>query len=268
MRILWQNTTTEKIKGVPGFEKIGNNLYKLFNKITRKDTEVVIKNLDVSTNSVRSFYGEFLNNFHVVESVIKERNNFDAVIIGCFPDPGLYVLREQLDIPVIGLGEAAMLVAATLGSKFAVVSVSQMINPNMELSLKKYGLENRGIYRPIRAVEPPITAQDDVNGYVDPFEVIIPRLNKVALECIKDGAEVILTGCGYIGPMLTLHGYKKISGTDVPIVDSSSIAVKFAEMMADLNKLLGLKPSRHCYFRKPPQDLINAIRENVGLETL
>jgi allantoin racemase len=265
MRIMWQNTTTAEIPGVEGFNRIGENLTRHFNNIVHPDTEVVVKNLDISTNSVRSFYGEFLNNYYVVESIIQEKDNYDAIVIGCFPDPGILELREMLDIPVIGLGEAAMLVATTIGSKFAIVSVDKNINPNMERALLRYGLDKRAIYRPIRAVDPPITVCDDIVGYSDPFKTIIPRIEKVARECIGDGAEVILTGCGYIGPMLSLNGYNKITGTNVPIIDSSSVAIKFAEMMAGLQKTIGLKVSRCSYFNTPSLELINKIRGNVGL---
>lgn len=268
MRIMWQNTTTAEIPGAEGFNRIGESLARHFNNITHPDTKVIVKNLDISTNSVRSFYGEFLNSYYVVESIIQEKDDYDAIVIGCFPDPGISELREMLDIPVIGLGEAAMLVATTTGSRFAVISVDKKINPNMERTLLRYGLEKRAIYRPIRAVDPPITVFDDIDGYSDPFKTIIPRIEKAAAECIGDGAEVILTGCGYVGPMLSLRGYNKITGTDVPIIDSSSVAIKFAEMMAGLQRDIGLKVSRHCYFNAPSDELINKIRKNVNLEPI
>ena len=39
----------------------------------------------------------------------------DAVLIGCFGDPGLLALRELVGVPVTGLAEAAMLAASALG---------------------------------------------------------------------------------------------------------------------------------------------------------
>jgi Asp/Glu/hydantoin racemase len=45
----------------------------------------------------------------------------DAIIVGCFGDPGVFALREALTVPVIGLAEAAMREAARHG-RFAIVT--------------------------------------------------------------------------------------------------------------------------------------------------
>jgi Asp/Glu/hydantoin racemase len=45
----------------------------------------------------------------------------DAVLIGCFGDPGLFALREGAGVPVGGLAEAAFLCAAKHG-RFAIVT--------------------------------------------------------------------------------------------------------------------------------------------------
>jgi len=266
VKLAWINPTVKEVPGVKNFNVIEENLNNYFKTIAHKDTTVTIRNLPKSTNSVRSFYGEFLNNWFLVEEAIKlEKEGFDGIIIGCFPDPGLFELREILNIPVIGLGESAILTSLMIGYKFAIVSVDDDINPNMERSLMHYGVRDRAIYRPIRAVKPPITAKDDVEGYSDPFKSIIPRFEDVAKECINDGAEVIITGCGYIGPMLMLHGYKEIPGTRVPVLDSSGTAIKTAEKMVELYKTIGLRTSRRNYFKTPKSELINQMRKNVGL---
>ncbi len=48
----------------------------------------------------------------------------DAVLIGCFGDPGIEALRELAGVPVIGLAEAAMQEAARYG-RFAIVTGGQ-----------------------------------------------------------------------------------------------------------------------------------------------
>lgn len=45
----------------------------------------------------------------------------DAVLIGCFGDPGLFALREASTVPVTGLAEGAFAQAASIG-RFAVVT--------------------------------------------------------------------------------------------------------------------------------------------------
>lgn len=46
-----------------------------------------------------------------------------AFVIACFSDPGLALLREQLPRPVLGIGEAGVLTALTLGQRFGVVAI-------------------------------------------------------------------------------------------------------------------------------------------------
>lgn len=46
----------------------------------------------------------------------------DALLIGCFGDPGLLALRAQAAVPATGLAEAAFIEAAGQGGRFAVVT--------------------------------------------------------------------------------------------------------------------------------------------------
>jgi allantoin racemase len=44
-------------------------------------------------------------------------------VIACFGDPGLHALRDQTDLPVVGIQEAAVMTALTLGQQFGVISI-------------------------------------------------------------------------------------------------------------------------------------------------
>ncbi len=55
----------------------------------------------------------------------------DAVLIGCFGDPGLFALREASAAPVTGLAEAAFAEAAAYG-RFAIVTGGQRWRPMLE----------------------------------------------------------------------------------------------------------------------------------------
>ena len=47
---------------------------------------------------------------------------YDAVVIACFSDPGLDAAREATDLPVVGIQDAAMHLAAQLGYRFTVLT--------------------------------------------------------------------------------------------------------------------------------------------------
>ncbi len=44
-------------------------------------------------------------------------------VIACFGDPGLFALRDQTDLPVLGIQESAVSVALTRGQKFGVIAI-------------------------------------------------------------------------------------------------------------------------------------------------
>lgn len=44
-------------------------------------------------------------------------------VIACFGDPGLHALRDMVDVPVVGIQEAAVSSALTLGHRFGVIAI-------------------------------------------------------------------------------------------------------------------------------------------------
>jgi len=52
-----------------------------------------------------------------------ERAGYDAFVIGHFQEPGLLEVRGAVDIPVIGLGEASMLAALSMGRRLGLVTI-------------------------------------------------------------------------------------------------------------------------------------------------
>ena len=262
MKILWQNNSSEMITGEDRMETIWSSLKRFYAKIASPGTEIKLGHLDVSTNYVRSFYAEFYNNIGIIEKVIRaEEQGFEAVILGCMSDPGIWEAREVVDIPVVGVGESAYLIAQLLGIRFAVITVDDKIIPNMEKKLNLYGFLNRAISKPIRAVNPPFTTKEYIEGFEDPYKCIIPRFEEVAYECIKDGADVIIAGCGYVGPMFTLGGYTRIKGTEVPVVDGATAAIKLAKTLIEMKGKVGVLKSKHSYFAPPPKSVIDNIRK-------
>lgn len=261
MKILWNEATT----GAQELAPLWQALRDYFPKVARPDTQVEMKHLPVSANFIRSLYTELLNNRAVVENTIQaEQDGYDVVVLGCWADP-LWEAREAVDIPVVGIGEASMLLALTLGYKFAIITVAPGVIPTIELDLRLYGLEDRAIPRPVRALDPPSDVALLLESVTDPHRRFIPNLERVARQCIQDGAEVIIVGCGYYGPILTMHGYHEIPGTGVPVLDCSAAGLKMAEALGDLAKTIGLTKSKALYFRRPDAQIMERVRRAHGL---
>ena len=57
---------------------------------------------------------------HAIEA---ERAGYDAFVIGHFQEPGLLEIRGAVDIPVVGLGEASLLTALSMGGRLGLVTI-------------------------------------------------------------------------------------------------------------------------------------------------
>src|SRR5580765_2151762 len=75
----------------------------------------------------------------------------DAVLIGCFGDPGLFALREGAGVPVSGLAEASFLAAARLG-RYAVVTGGERWKPMLERLA--FGLGQGAVLAGVHTVAP------------------------------------------------------------------------------------------------------------------
>ena len=62
----------------------------------------------------------------------------DAVLIGCFGDPGLMALRESSPVPVTGLAEAAFIEAARHG-RYAIVTGGERWGPMLQRLAQSLG---------------------------------------------------------------------------------------------------------------------------------
>jgi Asp/Glu/hydantoin racemase len=64
----------------------------------------------------------------------------DALIVGCFGDPGVRELRKRVPFPVLGLAEASCRVACRMGGRFGIVTGGTKWPPILEALLADVGL--------------------------------------------------------------------------------------------------------------------------------
>ncbi len=70
-------------------------------------------------------------------------NTASAFVVACFSDPGLAALRERSARPVLGIAEAAILTAMTLGQRFGIVSILSKSIPRHMRYLGAMGVMDR-----------------------------------------------------------------------------------------------------------------------------
>lgn len=160
----------------------------------------------------------------MLEMLAERRGTFDAAIVAAFGDPGLGGARELFDFPVVGMAEAAMLVACTLGRKFAIVSFAKALEPWFAEIVEWHGLSGR--CAAIRTLDEAFQSIDDVQNEKE--QVLID----LALRTVRnDAADVVILA----GAPLAGLANKIREQVPVPLVDGIQAAVTMAEGLVRLN---------------------------------
>ena len=250
-KILWQSSTV--IGGLPDYEKA---IYEHAKKILSPDFELTVRGVSKGTSQIHFLAFDFLNNaqlFKTVEQAAKE--GYEAVAIGCFLDPILDELREVMDIPILGLGEAAMLAACMFGKRFSVVTYVPENNAKRFPELiNKYRLSERAA----PSTHFSISNAEMRSGFANPGPVV-DGFKKAAIEAIRQGAEVIIPGCGLLNLILRIGGISQVENATV--LDVSGTLMKMAEMMVTLKNVSGVNVSRVGYYRSPSKELYDEVRK-------
>ncbi len=154
-----------------------------------------------------------------VELVKRHERDYDAFIVVCYSDPGLYAARELTNKPVYGIAQSSMLAACTFGHRFSILSPLDRFRPVLESLVRFYGLE--ALCASVRTVNMDVRQSfDDLKAANTAFALEARR----AVE--EDGAEVICLGGAVFA------GRDRVIGEEaggVVCIDGLSAALKQAE---------------------------------------
>lgn len=165
----------------------------------------------------------------------------DAVVIAVSYDVALRAAREMLDIPVVGITEAALLTACMLGGQIGVVVFGARVLPIYQELVRSHGLQGRVAGWRVVESQAPYSAGDQ--GEADALTVV--AANQLVAQ---DHAEVIvLTGAVMAGVPARLQPQ-----IDVPVLEGVSCAVRQAEVLAAMRPM---KPRVGSYARLPARVL-------------
>jgi len=204
--------------------------------------KVTVVDLDEGPFSIESSVEEHL----VVPSVLRrveeaQRDGHDAVIVGCYCGPGMEAYRELVRIPVLAPGECSMLVAASLGHRFAVVAALDSRSHSVERVAAAVGVASK--LAGVRAAEIPV-----LDLACDPEFTFQHMVDASRIALSQDRADTIVLGClsmAFLGVSDRLQAQ-----LGVPVVNPALVTLKFAEMLVQC----GLEPSKLAY-RMPPKPL-------------
>lgn len=187
--------------------------------------------------SIESMYEEYLSVPPIMSLAVElEREGFDAIVPGCFGDPGIDGIRELVNIPVVGPGATSMLVAANLGHRFGIVTVLESVVRPLENLARLTGVDSK--LASVRQIGLPVLS---LNQNPD---ATYARLVATARQSIEeDRADVLIMGCG----TLSFRAAELQAELNVPVINPLQVALRTAEMLV----ACGLSHSKLSHPRPP-----------------
>jgi Asp/Glu/hydantoin racemase len=192
----------------------------------------------------------------IANALTAEQQGYDAFVIGNFQDGGLGEARSAVRIPVIGLAEATMLHACTLGRRIGLVATTPVHVPYHEDQIVRYGLERRVIaVQAVRADTGRFNrAFDDEREYRSLREEFVSQ----AEPMLGLGIDVIIPAGGY--PMLLFTREQSFAIDGATVLNGLPVAVAVAETAIRLSRLNGTGTSRRIAYALPPGEAVTEFR--------
>lgn len=261
---IWPDPAVDTLIG-EGMRAVYAGQEELMRRIIGPDTEIV-----QSYNPRSAYYSncasmEAYNNVGMLEGMRRaDAEGFDVAFITCGNDPAVHAARDLLATPVVSASESAMLIACTLGLRFGCVTFDEESTVLVERNIRLFGLEDRALrHRPARSAG---FYEGCERWFADPAylrETVIPRFEDAANSLIADGADVIIGACGNFAA-LPFHGYTRVGGTQVPVLDAVASGAYMAGLVGRMSRVHGIRTSKQRGFKGVPGDIAARVLTPFG----
>ena len=202
-------------------------------------TEVGIVDVPEGPASIESMYEEYLSIPATARRAVElEQQGWEALILGCYGDPGLDALRELVSIPIVGPGEATALVAASLGHRFSIITITESVIAPTERQIRNVGVGEK--LASVRVVGIPV-----LELHHDRERTIAATVEQGRQAIKEDRADTLIVGCMSMGFLEIAEAAGAELG--VPFLNPARVSLKFAEALVGA----GLTHSRKAYMVPP-----------------
>src|SRR3569833_888924 len=241
MRLLWQSCTK------PGTRYLAT-LQSTLRSLVSSGTQVDVDGLDPADGFVHHLSELRCANQVIARNAYAAERGYDAVVVGHFQDGGLLELRSILDIPVVGLGEAAIHHALQLGDRFGLVTINPGFLAFHRRQVRAYQQEAK--FAGVRAMNTDAaTYQAAFDGDLAQVERVSADFARVAAELVEAGADVVIPAGGF--PALLLWSVGEIPDLGgASVLDPVGLAIGQAELWARLGRSR-VAPGRAGGFARP-----------------
>ena len=160
--------------------------------------------------AVEGFSDGVLSAAAAAREIVSLEGQFDAVLVACYSDHVLIkMLREELEAPVVGIMEASLYFARTLGNRVGIIGTCNRSTISLEDSVREYGLAGYcvGVEESLGVLELKTM----------PEEEVLEIMGKAARTLVARGADTLTLGCA--GMIKLQPAVQKAVGKDVQVID-------------------------------------------------
>jgi Asp/Glu/hydantoin racemase len=162
-------------------------------------------------SAIEGGFDDVMSAAAAARAIIPIAHQYDAFLVACYSNHALIkVLREELSQPVVGIMEASLFAARTLGGRFGVIAASRRSRYTLEESVKHYGLDSFCIG--VRSCDLGVLELDS-----KPEKEVLGVMCEVGKKLVDEGADVLTLGCAGMTNMKA--AVEEAVGSDVQVVD-------------------------------------------------
>ncbi|OAA61055.1 carbon-nitrogen hydrolase [Niveomyces insectorum RCEF 264] len=180
-------------------------------------------------SAIESHVDNVLSAAAAVRAVLPLAATHDAVLVVCYSDHALIrMLREELPgQPVVGIMEASLAAARTLGNRFGLVATSDRSRVVHEDTIRTMGLD--GLCAGVASCKLGVLDLHAEGEGEDAAAAAQAKVNAVvaraATSLVERGAEVLTLGCAGMTPLKT--AVEAAVGPNVTVIDGVLAGVQF-----------------------------------------
>lgn len=191
-----------------------------------------------------AFTKEIASTYILEEILLSEQEGiYDGYVIACFADPAVHAAKEITNKPIIGIGEASVMLASFIGESFSIITVGEASRWVYKEVVRRTGTKHK-----LASLRSPHIQSED--AFIQPDNVTKVVIQEAKQAISEDFAEVIILGCGVMTGIET----DVEEAVNVPVINPTAAGVKVLESIIGL----GMKPSKAYSYKTPQQsELIN-----------
>jgi|LGVF01.1.fsa_nt_gb allantoin racemase len=200
---------------------LNENVEKEISRLKIDNLKIDVSNLKKGPKYIENRYEDFLSRDELIKEAINaEKEGYHGIYIDCFTEPGVEIIREIVDIPVVGAFAPALLTANLIATKYSIITISPDVVPIFEDYIRMIGQKTN------------IVSIKNVSLNVSDMMKIDMALKHLTIEserAIEEGAEAIILGCtGMLGVCEALKkNLRKRYNKDIPVINPTLSGIMF-----------------------------------------